>query len=298
MFLIIGGDSEIGEAAYHAMRAQGKPVAATTRRLERVTSDRPFLDLADSLDYWEPPQGTRAACVCAAVARLATCATDPEGAARINITQTLTLTDRLLARGIYVLFLSTNQVFDGRVPRVAGDAAYSPVSEYGRQKARTESLLREHLNHGALAAILRLSKVVSPAMPLIRDWIEALRAGRRIRAFYDMTLAPVPIDLVCMAILALMDDRARGVFQLTGLADVSYVAMARFLAARLGVDLELVCAMSARDAGLPEGIGPENTTLCSNALKERYGILAPEPWSVIEELARYATMRHECQNVH
>jgi dTDP-4-dehydrorhamnose reductase len=297
MFLIVGGDSEIGGAAYYALKAQGKPVVATTRRRERVTSDRPFLDLAGSIDCWEPPQDTRAACVCAAVARLATCATDPERAARINVAQTLTLIDRLLERGIYVLFLSTNQVFDGRVPHITADAPYSPVSEYGRQKARTESLLRERLSAGAPAAILRLSKVVSPAMPLIRDWIEALKAGKPIRAFYDMTLAPVPIDLVCMAILALMDDRACGVFQLTGPSDVSYVDMARFLAVRLGVDLELVCAMSARNAGLPEGIGPENTTLCSDALKERYAIVPPEPWTVIEELARYAEMRDERQTI-
>ena len=36
MFLIVGGDSEIGAAACRAMKAQGVAVAATTRRHDQV----------------------------------------------------------------------------------------------------------------------------------------------------------------------------------------------------------------------------------------------------------------------
>jgi hypothetical protein len=32
MFLIVGGDSEIGAASYRTLKAQGKPAAATTPR--------------------------------------------------------------------------------------------------------------------------------------------------------------------------------------------------------------------------------------------------------------------------
>ena len=89
MLLIVGGDSEIGAATARAMQARGLAVAATTRRREVVTPDRPLLDLAAPLDDWEPPPGTKAACLCAAVARLAACADDPQGSAHINVVQTL-----------------------------------------------------------------------------------------------------------------------------------------------------------------------------------------------------------------
>src|SRR5215471_18597043 len=118
MKLLIGGDSEIGAATNRFLQAQGMPVRATTRRRDRVCADRPFLDLADALDAWTPPPGTRSACILAAVARLAACAADPAGSARINVTQTLTVIERLLAGGVHVLFLSTNQVFDGLTPHV------------------------------------------------------------------------------------------------------------------------------------------------------------------------------------
>jgi len=286
MFLIVGGDSEIGAATYRAMKARANPIAATTRRPERVAPDRPFLDFSAALDSWEPPQGTTAVCVCAAVARLAACAADPEGSAHINVTQTLALIDKFLTRGVYVLFLSTNQVFDGRAAHVQADAPHSPVSEYGRQKARTEAALRGHMARGAPAAILRLAKVVSSRIPLIDGWIADLSASRAISAFSDMTLAPTPADLVCAAIGALLEDRASGIFQLTGSRDVAYAEVGRFLAARLGAEPSLVKAISARSAGLPEGATPLNTTLDSSLIRERFGFEAPDVWEVVESIAR------------
>ncbi len=285
MFLIVGGDSEIGAAAYRGMQAQGAAVAATTRRSDRVTADRPFLDLSAPLDDWAPPPGTQAVCLCAAIARLAACAGDPEGSAHINVVQTLALAQKLLARGIAVLFLSTNQVFDGRTPHERADAPHSPVSEYGRQKARAEAALLHQLNNGAPVAILRLAKVVSDTMPLIGGWIKDLAAAKPIRVFNDLTLAPTPTNLVCAAIAALLRDRARGIFQLTGPRDVTYADIGGFLAAYLDVDQKLVTQTSARDAALPEGATPLNTTLDSSLLCVHYGLEVPDVWDVVGRMA-------------
>jgi dTDP-4-dehydrorhamnose reductase len=284
MKLLIGGDSEIGAATGRFLRAQGMPVWATTRRRDRISADRPFLDLADPLADWTPPPGTRSACILAAIARIAACAADPVGSARINVSQTLMLIERLLAAGAHVLFLSTNQVFDGESPHVSPDAPATPVSEYGRQKAEVEAELRRQIDEGAPVAILRLGKVVAPAMPLIEGWIEKLAAGRPISAFHDMPLAPVPIDFVAEAIGALMNDRANGIFQLTGPRDASYAQVAHFLARRLGAGSELVVEVGAREAGQPEGSTPRHTTLDSSALCQRYGLAVPDAWEVMEQL--------------
>jgi dTDP-4-dehydrorhamnose reductase len=285
MLLLIGGESELGAATFAALRAQAVPVAATTRRRERVDTERPFLDLSAPLAGWEPPAGTTAACIFAATARLAACAADPVGSAHINVRQTLALAERLIERNISLLFLSSNQVFDGRVPNVPADAPPSPISEYGRQKALVEAALRRRMDAGARVAILRLGRVVSPTIPLLRDWIAALCAGRAIHAFHDMTIAPSPIDTVAGAISALLCDRAWGIFQLTGPRDASYVEVGRFLASRLGADPVLVKVTSASDAGMPAGAARPHTTLDSSAMRDRYGCSVPDVWAVIERVA-------------
>jgi dTDP-4-dehydrorhamnose reductase len=284
MFLIVGGDSEIGAAACRALKAQGAAVVATTRRRDRVASDRPFLDLAAPLDDWAPPPGTQAVCLCAAIARLSACAGDPQGSAHINVVQTLALAEKLLARGIALLFLSTNQVFDGRTPHERAEAPHSPISEYGRQKARAEAALLRQLENGAPVAILRLAKVVSDTMPLIAGWIKDLTAAKTIRVFNDLKLAPTPTDLVCTAIAALLQDRARGIFQLTGPRDVSYADIGGFLAAYLDADTKLVNQTSARAAGLPEGATPPHTTLDSSRMRVHYGLDVPDVWDVVERV--------------
>jgi dTDP-4-dehydrorhamnose reductase len=296
MFLIVGGDSEIGAALYRAIKAHGKLVAATTRRPERVAPDRPVLDLSRPPSSWELPQGTRAACVCASAARLAACAADPEGTARINVVQTLALIEKLISHGIYVLFLSTNQVFDGRTPYVPADAPHSPVSEYGRQKARTEATLVDFVARGAPVAILRLAKVISPGMPLFEGWIQDLATSKSIRAFHDMSLAPTPAELVCHAIGNLLEDRVSGIFQLTGPRDVTYADVGRFFARYLGADPSLVKTTSARGAGLPEGATPLNTTLDSNLLHTRYGFKVPDVWDVVERVGMTAKKKIAAPN--
>ena len=288
MFLIVGGDSEIGAAAFRLMKAQGKSAAATTRHRESVAPDRPFLDLAAPFDGWTLPPGTQAVCLCAAIARLADCANDPHGSAHINVVQTLALAEQFLARGIAVLFLSTNQVFDGRTPYQRAEAPHSPISEYGRQKARAEAALLRQMENGAPVAILRLAKVMSNTMPLIGGWIKDLTGAKPIRAFYDLALAPTPTDLVCTAIGALLQDRARGIFQLTGPRDVTYADIGRFLAGYLGAEPKLVNETSAREAGLPEGATPLNTTLDATIMRVHYGLEVPDVWEVVELVAAHA----------
>ena len=90
-------------------------------------------------------------------------------------------------------------------------------------------------------------------MALIEGWTGRLRAGQPVRAFHDMTLAPTPTDMVSAAIGALLEDRAAGIYQLTGPRDVTYAEVAHFIAAHVDADPALVTETSALTAGLPAG---------------------------------------------
>jgi dTDP-4-dehydrorhamnose reductase len=283
--LVVGGDSEIGAAATGFLRRRGYAVAATTRRRANVAADRPFLDLTLPLDDWEPPAGTRAACIFAAIARLHDCANDPAGSSRVNVTGTVALLDRLVARNIPVLFLSTDKVFDGSRLHVAADTPPNPVSEYGRQKAAAEAAIGILMAAGAPVAILRLAKVVSPGMPLLEQWMRRLAVGEPVSAFFDMMMAPTPVAIAVAAIEHLLAEPTSGIVQLTGPRDVSYAEVAGYLARKLGADSALVSPVSAYSAGLPVGSTARHTTLDSGALRERFGITVPDAWRVIDDIA-------------
>ncbi len=284
MFLIVGANSEIGSATARLMRARGGKVVPTTRRLLEANADQVRLDFERPIESFTVPEGVTSACIFVAVARLAACAADPEGSARVNVLQTLALVDLLMARGVYTLFLSTNQVFNGDEPQVPAEAPTSPVSEYGRQKAETEGALRARMASGAPIGVLRLAKVVSPGMALISTWTQELAAGRSIRAFTDMTIAPTPVDLVATSIARMMEDRLAVIAQLTGPRDVAYAEVARFLAEKVGADPRLVESVSALESGMPRGSTPRNTTLDSSLIAARYNLTIPDAFDVLAML--------------
>lgn len=282
MFLIVGANSEIGTSTARLIRARGQNVLATTRRM--TSADEIQFDFRSSLKTLALPVGVKSACIFVAVARLAACEGDPAGSALVNVKQTIALIDHLVSRGIYTLFLSSNQVFSGDRPHVPADAPVSPISEYGRQKAEAESLLQARMAGGAPIGVLRLAKVVSPGMPLLTTWTRDLSAGRAIHAFSDMTLAPTPIDIVATTIVRMMEDQSPVIAQLTGPQDVAYADVGRFLANKIGADPRLVVPVSALEGGMPPGSAPRNTTLDSSYVATRYGLTVPDAFDVLGKL--------------
>ena len=285
--LVVGGDSEVGAAVLRYSASIAQPAVGTTRRRENLGPDRAWLDLAEFDETWAPPAGTTAACICAARARLADCEADPPGTWSLNVDQIARLAARLAQLGIYTLFLSSNQVFNGESPLVEPGAPTCPVSEYGRQKAAAEAqVVAVAAATGGCSSVLRLSRVVGPTTPTIANWAGAAQRGAPIMGFSDMVLAPVPIDVVARAVCQLMADAATGVFQLSGPRDVSYADFARIFVAHLGRGSELVREVSAASAELPPGSTPRHTTLASTELADRYGVMAPDVPETVRLLAR------------
>ena len=281
-YLLVGGDSEIASATFAYMQRQGLSVIATTRRTEGRTAGRIFLDLASPPAAWQPPPKTQSACIFAAVGHLVDCDRDPAGSALINVTRTVELVERLVSCGIYVLFLSTNQVFDGSRAHVPTTTPLGPISEYGRQKALTETRLKSSMAPGAPVGILRLAKIVAPGMTLLRQWQKTLTAGQPVYPFRDMFMAPTPVGVAAAAITALLTEQCSGIWQLSGPEDVSYAEIAAHIGRRLQADPALVQPIAAASAGMPTGSTPRNTTLDSGLLRSCFGIASPEPWATIE----------------
>jgi dTDP-4-dehydrorhamnose reductase len=288
MYLLIGGDSELGAATYRYLTERGEAVQATTRRRDAISPWRPFFDISYSLDDWKLPHRADAACIFLSVARLRDCDADPTDSSQINVAQTIRLIDKLIADGTYVLFLSSNHVFNGEIPNVPADAPTCPVSEYGRQKAQTEAAIHERMAKGAPLGIMRLSKVFSPGLELIQGWIETLLNGKSVQAFDDMAAAPIPVKFAIAAIGALLQHRLPGVYQLTGPRDVTYAEIGRHFASELRVSPGLIRPVSAYSAGMPKGATPRYTTLDSTILRERFGIAVPDVWEVLAPLLEAA----------
>ncbi len=278
--LIVGIDSLIGKALFTVSKRGVPKVLGTTRRLATISAGMPvvYLDLG-KLEDWQCPPTIKVAVFCAGITKIYECKNDPEQSYRINVTGISQLANKLLQQGVLVVYLSTNQVFDGLSPYPLPDDPVSPVSEYGKQKVEIEQQLRDW---GKNFAIVRLTKVLGGDFPLFTNWVNTLKKGDIIRPFSNMMMAPVPLSSVISVLRLIIDRRSEGIFHISGDHDISYDEVARIGARTLGLNPDLIRPLTAAEAGYNEHI-PPHTTLDTECLRESFGIEVTQVVWTIEQ---------------
>ncbi|MEX0775469.1 MAG: sugar nucleotide-binding protein [Phycisphaeraceae bacterium] len=292
-WLLLGGDGLLGAALADRLDAQDEDVWATTRRAESVTQRRPMLDLTLDPARWQLPDlgggdEPAVAVISAAVASLQRCEQEPAGTRRINAEHAVLLARRLVERGLRVVFVSSDRVYDGTQAHRRAEEPTCPVTEYGRQKATAE---RGILALSPRACVVRLTKVLDRRVALFDQWRHALADQRAITPFNDMVMAPLSVDLVVRALEAAGRRGLDGIVQVSGPADVTYEAAARHLARRWGADAALIRGVSCREAGFTPQLAPPHTTLDTRRLRDELGMAPAAAWEVLEGVVRSAASR-------
>ncbi len=258
--LVVGADGTVGSELLRTIAANGRSVAGTTRRAGAANL-LPF-DLAAVPRCWNGPP-ISVAYICAAITNMEACNRDPAGTARVNVDGTLALAEMLVRQGAYVIFLSSNQVFDGSRPQRTTDEPTCPFNEYGRQKAETERRIRLLPN----TAVLRLTKVVGGQVPVFEQWIASVGKGTTIRPFVDLTFAPIKVERAVEACLAIGERRQPGIYHLSGDADLSYYQAAKIGLSALGADDSLIGVGHWRDFGSANLVPPRFTSLEASQIR-------------------------------
>jgi dTDP-4-dehydrorhamnose reductase len=230
------------------------------------------LDLVDAPDRWTfPDEHFDVAFLCAAVTSQLDCARDPERTHRINVAHTVELATRLVARGTFVVFVSTSLVFDGEIPYAGTLHPYNPQSIYGKQKAEAEQKL---LALGTNVAVVRLSKVIGPSMPLIDGWKAALAARTPIHPFADRVLAPISLPFTVEVLHRVAQARRTGITHASASDEMTYAEAAGLVAAQMGADSSLI--QPVEGVQTEHAFAPRFTTLDATSLRA-VGLEAPRP---------------------
>lgn len=277
--LIVGADGLLGGALRLRWRQQKRAVAATALLPVADPVDLVQFDLSRPPDAWPVLPACRTAVICAAITSLDQCRRDPDGTRRVNVEHTLALAQRLAKQGAFVVFLSTNLVYDGAKPLRRADEPACPKTEYGRQKADVEAGL---IAAGVRHAVVRLAKVFHAGLPLLRDWLVSLRAGRSITPFTDMVCAPVALETVLQGLAKVAENQLEGRWQFSPDQDITYASIAAELARLARADASLIQPASARALTALEHL-PAHTTLDAQRAREELGLAFPNPYHVIAQ---------------
>ena len=277
--LIVGADGIIGGSLVVAFETAKKSVWQTTRHHDRVSQRRLLFDLSEDVSERPlPPEAIGTAIICAAVTSTQRCRLEPETSRRVNVLGTVDLAERLIDAGTFVIFLSTNAVFDGETPFSKATDPTNPQTEYGRLKAEAEERL---LELGDRVAVARFGKIIAPRMPLFADWAACLKAGKAIRPFSDMVMAPVSLSFAVEVLRRIVQWQLHGITQVSATEDITFANAARYLANNLCADASLIEPVSFKESEFE--FSPRHTTLDSTRLAE-CGLHPPPPTSALDQL--------------
>jgi dTDP-4-dehydrorhamnose reductase len=277
---VIGADGMLGSALARALWLARVPVDATTRRRDQLGSQVSFLDLAE-VDAFDPGRNPRVVYLCGAITDMQRCETDPAATRLINVNGVCRLGERCADRGAHLVFLSSSAVFSGRSKLTSESSPVDPCSEYGRQKAQAEERLA---GLGAGLSIVRMTKVLSVEMRLLRQWRDELDRGQVIQPYADLLMAPVSLHHAVTAPIEIGNARRCGVFHLSGQRDVNYAEFARRYTQAIGANAHLVHPQPAVTSAL--AYRPLHASLDMSATTESTGIQAQPLDRVLADLTR------------
>ena len=243
--LVTGGAGTLGRAIARVCRARGL-AARSLSRAELDVGDAAAIERAIlALRPW-------AIVNAAGFVRVDDAELDPVACWRANVDGPRLLAEACARRGVRLVTLSSDLVFDGRHarPYVEHDAP-SPLSVYGASKAESERVV---LAGCPSALVVRTSAFFGPwdEANFVHRAIDALGRGEPFRAPHDLVVSPTYVPDLADGVLDLLLDEERGVWHVANEGAVSWYELARRAAAAHGVSTTtLVHATPRRSARGP-----------------------------------------------
>lgn len=278
--LLVGGASLLGQYVAREAVAEGTEVWATHRGAPpALAGTRPVTaDLADSASLRSALDAARpdAAILCAALTGVDDCEDHPDEARRANAEGPAALADLCAARGVRLVHMSTDYVFDGEAGPYDEDADPRPVNVYGATKRAGEvEVLRRHPG----AAVVRVAALYGwnrvRGKPNSVTWIlETLKRGEPVPLFTDQRTSPTYAGDAAPILLALLASDATGIFHVAPPDCVSRFELGALVCEVFGLPRELLkpATLAAAQLRAPR---PRQTCLLSRRLPRALNTVRP-----------------------
>lgn len=255
--LITGGTGLLGFYLVKAFVERGYDVYASYHKHDPISWERVkwvYLDLEDPENVNENVRTIKPDIIIhsAAYTDVDGCEINRSLAYRVNYLATKVLTRSALKSGSFMVYVSTDYVFDGEKGAYREDDVPGPVNFYGLTKLLGEIAVESILpKKGSL--IVRVSGLYGHSPTGKRNFglnaLERLVQGKEVAAFIDQVLSPTYAYHLAYSILKAVEKEVHGFLHLAG-KKMSRFEFAIALAEILNVDRNLVKPISINDAKL------------------------------------------------
>lgn len=135
-----------------------------------------------------------------------------------NVTAVEYLTEACSKFNTFLLHLSTDFIFDGKAGPYSEEASPNPLSYYGESKLASEQVLQKSQIDWAIARTVLVYGIVSDmSRSNIILWVKkSLEDGKEIKVVNDQWRTPTLAEDLAIGCSLIVEQRAKGVFNISG----------------------------------------------------------------------------------
>lgn len=202
----------------------------------------------------------------AALTNVDQCEREPELAYEVNAVGTKNAVNFAKKWNAYLIYISTDYVFDGCKGNYSENDAPNPINVYGKTKLEGEKFVLDYENACVLRCCGNFGWKMKWQKHNFVSWVvEALRNKKEIKIASDLFYSPVLVDFCAEVIAKLIERNEQGIYHCGSRNPVSRLNFVYEICQIFGLESEFVKPTSAKELKF-DAKRPENSSLNTEKL--------------------------------
>ena len=241
-YLVTGSAGLVGRQVVKDLSLTNDEVYAAYHNAKPEHGIPILMDLVDSKSISENIEKIKPDVIIhlAAMTNVDLCETEQDLAMKINYTSTEMIAHKAATLGAFLVYVSTDYVFDGNKGMKKETDDPNPMGFYGKSKLNGETAIQ---NSNAKWCIARTSTPygIHPTKKTFPIWIaENLQSNKEINVVTDQFTSPTYIPNLSQMLIEITQRRIPGLLHVAGATRISRYDLAELVAEKLNLDKNLL----------------------------------------------------------
>ncbi len=222
---------------------------------------------------------------CAANTSLDECELNPEKAYNQNVLTSINVARSARTTGAYLIFISTDSVFDGKKGDYREEDTPNPVNVYSKTKLEAENQVFS-IHPGSCIARVNIYGWNKREKFSLAEWmLDKLENNQELTGFKDVFYTPILVNDLAEYLFRIIDLRYEGILHIGQRESCSKLDFAYMVADVFNLDANLIKPISIDDLNL-EAPRPKNCSLNTAKAEDALGIPMPGVRQGLETMKR------------
>lgn len=194
---------------------------------------------------------------CAAMANIDDCESKPERSWELNVDFPQALAKACAERGVRLIHLSTDAVFDGQHGDYSETDDPNPRGVYASHKLAGERVVLEALPQALVARVNFYGWSLFGQRSLAEFFYYNLSEGKPVKGFTDVHFCPLEVTFLAEILLSLAQKGCSGLYHVVSSENLTKYEFGLAIAKRFGLNGSLISPVSVREGGLRAARSPD-----------------------------------------